>query len=137
MLKYIGKIVTSAVVFGLAVCSVGMTVAKANVPESKDPIKIVMMGYSGDNIIMFIYGGLIKKLGYNVEYTPADYIGQFTGVAAGDLHIASPRLGYHRQSSPGRSIFVRKCSQHGEYWHSSKRRLVVSTVRKRRLPGTT
>ena len=90
MLKYIGKIVTSAVVFGLAVCSVGMTVVKADVPESKDPIKIVMMGYSGDNIIMFIYGGLIKKLGYNVEYTPADYIGQFTGVAAGDLHIASP-----------------------------------------------
>ena len=41
---------------------VGMTTQrKADVPESKDPIKIVMMGYSGDNIIMFIYGELIKK----------------------------------------------------------------------------
>ena len=60
------------------------------VVESKDPIKVVIMGYSGDNIIMQIYGELIKKLGYNVEYTPADYIGQFAGMKSGDLHIGSP-----------------------------------------------
>ena len=90
MLKYIRKITTGAVMLGLAMAGPGMTAVKADVPESKDSIKIVMMGYSGDNIIMFIYGELIKKLGYNVEYTPADYIGQFTGVGAGDLHIASP-----------------------------------------------
>ena len=66
------------------------SVAKADVPESKDPIKVVIMGYSGDNIIMQIYGELIKKLGYNVEYTPADYIGQFAGMKSGDLHIGSP-----------------------------------------------
>ena len=65
-------------------------VANADVPESNDPIKVVIMGYSGDNIIMYIYGELITKLGYNVEYTPADYIDQFSGVASGDLHIASP-----------------------------------------------
>ena len=75
---------------GLMLGGLGMTSAAADVPESKDPIKIVMIGYSGDNILMFIYGELIKKLGYNVEYTPADYIGQFTGLAEGDLHIGSP-----------------------------------------------
>ena len=48
------------------------------------------MGYSGDNIIMQIYGELISKLGYNIEYTPADYIGQFAGMKSGDLHIGSP-----------------------------------------------
>lgn len=64
--------------------------ATAEVPESKDPIKIVIMGYSGDNIIMYIYGKLIEKLGYNVEYTPADYLGQFAGLETGDLHIGSP-----------------------------------------------
>ena len=42
--------------------------SRADVPESKDPIKIVIMGYSGDNIIMQIYGELISKLGYNIEY---------------------------------------------------------------------
>ncbi len=63
---------------------------KADVPESRDPIKLVIMGYSGDNIIMYIYGKLIERLGYNVEYTPADYLGQFAGLEAGDLHIGSP-----------------------------------------------
>lgn len=90
MLSITQKIATHTIVSGLMLGGVGMTVAKADIPESKEPVKIVMMGYSGDNIIMFIYGELIKKLGYNVEYTPADYIGQFTGVGAGDLHIASP-----------------------------------------------
>lgn len=89
MLRLIQKLTAGIVLSGLIFAGTGLT-ASAAVPESKDPIKIVMMGYSGDNIIMFIYGELIKKLGYNVEYTPADYIGQFTGVAAGDLHIASP-----------------------------------------------
>ena len=64
--------------------------AKADTPESRDPIKLVIMGYSGDNIIMYIYGTLLEKLGYNVEYTPADYLGQFAGLKAGDLHIGSP-----------------------------------------------
>ena len=62
----------------------------AAVPESKDPIKLVMMGYSGDNIIMLIYGKLLVKLGYTVEWTPADYLGQFAGLETGDLHIGSP-----------------------------------------------
>ncbi|TGQ40593.1 ABC transporter [Mesorhizobium sp. M4B.F.Ca.ET.214.01.1.1] len=62
----------------------------AGVPESKDPLKLVMMGYSGDNIIMFIYGKLLQKLGYTVEWTPADYLGQFAGIETGDLTIGSP-----------------------------------------------
>jgi glycine betaine/proline transport system substrate-binding protein len=64
--------------------------ASAAVPESKEPIKLVMMGYSGDNIIMLIYGKLLQKLGYTVEWTPADYLGQFAGLETGDLHIGSP-----------------------------------------------
>lgn len=80
----------AAVLTGLVMTGSNAAIAQADVPESKDPIKVVIMGYSGDNIIMYIYGELISKLGYNVEYTPADYIGQFSGVASGDLHIASP-----------------------------------------------
>lgn len=77
----------------LAIALVGSAIgvpARAAVPESDQPIKIVMMGYSGDNIIMYIYGKIIEKLGYNVEYTPADYLGQFAGLETGDLAIGSP-----------------------------------------------
>lgn len=72
------------------VAGMSATPANAQVPESDEPIKLVIMGYSGDNIIMYIYGGLLQKLGYNVEYVPADYLGQFAAIAEGDLHIGSP-----------------------------------------------
>ena len=90
MLKTFRNMAASTVIAGIAATGFMTTGASAEVPESKDPLKIVIMGYSGDNIIMYIYGELIQKLGYNVEYTPADYIGQFAGVGEGDLHIASP-----------------------------------------------
>lgn len=87
MFRYLAVV---TLVAGLSAGLVGIPQAKAEVPESKDPIKLVIMGYSGDNIIMYIYGKLIEKLGYKVEYTPADYLGQFAGLEAGDLHIGSP-----------------------------------------------
>ena len=87
MATKIKNFVLTVAILGLLFCSYGTQSAQAGVPESKEPIKIVMMGYSGDNIIMYIYGELIKKLGYNIEYTPADYIGQFTGVGAGGIHL--------------------------------------------------
>ena len=84
------KILISFILPVLLIAFVFSSSSRADVPESKDPIKIVIMGYSGDNIIMQIYGELISKLGYNIEYTPADYIGQFAGMKSGDLHIGSP-----------------------------------------------
>ena len=53
-----------------------------------------MMGYSGDNIIMLIYGKLLQKLGYTVEWTPADYLGQFAGLETGDTPHRLARLGH-------------------------------------------
>lgn len=93
MLGRCRHLLASAIVVGLlaGIGSLGVSrTADAGVPESRDTIKIVIMGYSGDNIIMYIYGKLIEKLGYNIEYTPADYLGQFAGLEAGDLHIGSP-----------------------------------------------
>ena len=97
MVKFIDKLLKSSLILGLLLFSFGISnVTKAGTPESKDPIKVVIMGYSGDNIIMQIYGELISKLGYNVEYTPADYIGQFAGLKFGDLHILLSPSGYYR-----------------------------------------
>lgn len=83
-------LVVTALTAGLATGFSQLPTARAAVPETREPIKLVIMGYSGDNIIMYIYGQLIEKLGYNVEYTPADYLGQFAGLESGDLHIGSP-----------------------------------------------
>lgn len=90
MLRSFRSLAVSAIVFGFALGAIAIPSARADVPESKDSIKLVIMGYSGDNIIMYILGDLLEGLGYNVEYTPADYLGQFAGLKAGDLHIGSP-----------------------------------------------
>ena len=90
MLRKLCSLIAGAFIVGLAGGISGIPAAQADVPETKDPIKLVIMGYSGDNIIMFILGDLLEKLGYNVENTPADYLGQFAGLKAGDLHIGSP-----------------------------------------------
>ncbi len=90
MLAKLTHWVATAAIAALVAVAAQPPAARADVPESKDPIKVVIMGYSGDNIIMYIYGGLIEKLGYKVEFTPADYLGQFAGLKEGDLHIGSP-----------------------------------------------
>jgi len=56
-------------------------------PESQDPIKISLINYSGQNVLSYIYGKVLQKIGYNVEYVSADYIGQWTGIAAGDIDV--------------------------------------------------
>jgi glycine betaine/proline transport system substrate-binding protein len=93
--------------------------AKAEVPESKDPIKVVIMGYSGDNIIMYIYGKLIQKLGYTVEFTPADYLGQFAGLETGDLHIGSP--GWDHGEGDAEAADTGRCSTWATWAFRSRR----------------
>jgi glycine betaine/proline transport system substrate-binding protein len=90
MRMMLGRLLAGAVLAAAVALGGAAGTAAAEVPESKDPIKLAMIGYSGDNLVMLIYGKLIEKLGYTVEYTPADYLGQFAGLETGDLHIGSP-----------------------------------------------
>ena len=79
----------------LAVLAVGVAVgigaarpAAAEVPESKDPIKIALMDWTSVNLNAHIYGDILKKLGYNVEYVTADYLSSLTtGLTDGDVDI--------------------------------------------------
>jgi glycine betaine/proline transport system substrate-binding protein len=89
MLKWIRGAAVAGCLGALAAAG-SWSPASAQVPESDETIKLAVIGYSGDNIIMFIYGGLLEKLGYSVEFVPADYLGQFAGLETGDLHIGSP-----------------------------------------------
>ncbi len=61
---------------------------QAEVPESKDPIKITIHDWTGQVINSHIMGSVLEEMGYNVDYVVADYLAQFAGLESGDLHVA-------------------------------------------------
>lgn len=62
--------------------------AVAQVPESTDPIKIALFDWTSITINAKILGGILTRLGYNVEYPTADYLSSLTtGLTNGDLTI--------------------------------------------------
>jgi glycine betaine/proline transport system substrate-binding protein len=62
--------------------------ALAGDPESKDPVIITLNDWTGQHISSYIMGGVLERMGYNVKYVQADYLAQFAGLEAGDLHVA-------------------------------------------------
>jgi glycine betaine/proline transport system substrate-binding protein len=56
--------------------------------ESADPIKLTLHDWTGQLITTNIMGEVLKQAGYTIDYVQADYIAQFTGLKAGDLHVA-------------------------------------------------
>ena len=55
--------------------------------KSNDPVKIPIMQSSDFDFIITVYGEVLKKAGYRVEYVNADYTATFTGVKSGDLNV--------------------------------------------------
>ena len=78
--------VTIALVLGVFIIFSGL--ALAEVPESKDPIKLTIHDWTGQYITTHIMGRVLEKMGYKVKYMQADYIAQFAGLESGDLHVA-------------------------------------------------
>lgn len=65
----------------------GLPLAMA-APESNDPIKIALFDWTSVNLNAKILGGILTKLGYNVEYPTADYLSSLTtGLTNGDIDI--------------------------------------------------
>jgi glycine betaine/proline transport system substrate-binding protein len=57
-------------------------------PESADPIKIALFDWTSVNLNAKILGGILTKLGYNVEYPTSDYLSSLTtGLTNGDLTV--------------------------------------------------
>ena len=91
----------------LAVLALGVAVgigaarpAAAEVPESNDPIKIALFDWTSVNLNAKILGGILKKLGYNVEYPTADYLSSLTtGLTNGDLDVGLEYLGHDGRRS--------------------------------------
>ena len=61
--------------------------ARADAPESSDPVKIVLNNWTSQVVLANVTGELLRKLGYNVELVPSDNQLQFSGMANGDLHM--------------------------------------------------
>ncbi|MEX2648384.1 MAG: ABC transporter substrate-binding protein [Alphaproteobacteria bacterium] len=75
-------------VAGAIAAAVGLAgPARAEV-ESTDPIKLTIHDWTGHYITTHIMGRVLQEMGYNIEYVQADYIAQFAGLEAGDLHVA-------------------------------------------------
>lgn len=72
----------------LAMASSCVAAAHAEAPESSDPIKVALFDWTSVNLNAKIYGGILEKLGYTVEYPTADYLSSLTtGLTNGDLTI--------------------------------------------------
>ena len=78
----------STAVAMLVLASLATNVAiAANVPESDDPIKVILNDWTGQHFSTKIAGELLKKMGYNIEYVSAGALPQHTGLSQGNLHV--------------------------------------------------
>ena len=77
----IAALAASMVVFANGVALAG------NVPESSDPIKVIKNDWTGQLFSTEVVGGLLKEMGYNIEYVSAGALPQHPGIAQGNLHL--------------------------------------------------
>lgn len=75
----------SVAALAIAAALVGTTAARAEVPESTDPIKLAVLEWTGQHISVFIAGEILSRMGYNVEYVAAGAFPSGTATADGDL----------------------------------------------------
>lgn len=59
--------------------------AQAEVPESGDPIRIVLNNWTSQVVLANVVGSVLDEMGYEVEYVPSDNQLQFAAMAGGDL----------------------------------------------------
>ena len=77
----IAALAASMVVFANGVATAG------NVHESSDPIKVIKNDWTGQLFSTEVVGGLLKEMGYNIEYVSAGALPQHPGIAQGNLHL--------------------------------------------------
>src|SRR5688572_19931693 len=75
----------------LCTCAGGLLLATggatAAVPESPDPILIVVNNWTSQIVLAEVLGEILKGVGYNVEYKPSDTQLQYTAMGNGDMHV--------------------------------------------------
>ena len=69
-----------------AAATVTTSMASAEVPESPDPIQVVVNNWNSQLVLANISGLLLEKLGYSVAYAPIHTQMQYSALANGDVH---------------------------------------------------
>lgn len=65
--------------------ALGGAESAAEVPESKEPIKLVLNEWTGQLISSHILGGIYERMGYTVEYVTAGAVPQYSAMSNGSL----------------------------------------------------
>jgi glycine betaine/proline transport system substrate-binding protein len=79
--------ITKAILVATTLLATSGAVSGAGVPESTDPIKVILNDWTGQHVSTKIAGELLKKMGYNIEYVSAGAVPQHAGLAQGNLHF--------------------------------------------------
>lgn len=58
----------------------------SEMPESEEPIKLAVNNWTGAAITTRLAGGVLERVGYEVDYVNAGYNAQFSAITQGDLH---------------------------------------------------
>ena len=109
--------------------------ATAQVPESQDPIKLTLHDWTGQYITTEIMGRVLQSMGYNVEYVQADYIAQFAGLEAGDLHVAMEMWETTGKDAMEASLATGKTVDLGETGMQAKEEWWYPLYMKEKCPG--
>src|SRR5499427_11098006 len=110
--------------------------AVAGAPESQDPIKIALFDWTSVNINANILGDIYKKLGYNVEYVPADYLSSLTtGLTNGDITVIMEEWDTTAQEAMRASDATGKTENLGKLGPKAKEEWWYPIYMKEKCPG--
>ena len=110
--------------------------AAAGAPESQDPIKIALFDWTSVNINANILGGIYKRLGYNVEYVPADYLSSLTtGLTNGDITVIMEEWDTTAQEAMRASDATGKTENLGKLGPKAKEEWWYPIYMKEKCPG--
>jgi glycine betaine/proline transport system substrate-binding protein len=99
----------------------------ANPPESDDPIKVIKNNWTSQLVQAHVIGQLFERMGYSVEYKPADMQAQFTAMSLGDLHVqtevweGTAKTAFMKEVEQGEIIDVgsHDASTREDWWYPS------------------
>jgi glycine betaine/proline transport system substrate-binding protein len=69
-----------------AALAASASIAQAGpIPESTDPIKLALNEWTGQLVSTYIYGSVLEKMGYKVEYVTAGAVPQYEAMRGGNI----------------------------------------------------
>jgi glycine betaine/proline transport system substrate-binding protein len=109
--------------------------ASAEIPESKDPIRLALNEWTGQHITTYIAGETLKRMGYNVEYVTAGYIPQFSGLKTGDLTASLEIWEFSGGQAQAKAIAEGNLAELGDSGVVTKEGLVYPAFAEEACPG--